>query len=67
MIKGVWKSVRLRPHIHMKGWGLVGGVWFVRIKEKSNGWFVVCMGDKVEDRSVGVHDEANGDGNYEVW
>jgi hypothetical protein len=23
-------------------------------------WFVVCMGDKVEDRSVVPHDETNG-------
>jgi len=29
-------------------------------------WFVVCMGDKVEDRSVVPHDEAMGNGNYEV-
>ncbi len=25
-----------------------------------SGWFVVCMGDKVEDRLVVAHDEVNG-------
>jgi len=24
MIEGVWESVKLGPHIHTKGWGLVG-------------------------------------------
>jgi hypothetical protein len=47
------------PH-SQKGWGLVGGVWFVRIREVISGWFVVRMGDEVEDRSVVVHDEVNG-------
>jgi hypothetical protein len=31
--QGVWESVRLGPHIHLKGWGLVRGI---------NGWCVVC-------------------------
>jgi hypothetical protein len=26
----------------------------------TNGWFVVCMGDEVEDRSMVVHDKVNG-------
>jgi hypothetical protein len=42
----IWESVRLGPHIHMKGGGLVGalvgGVWFVKIEGVINGWFVVC-------------------------
>jgi len=25
-----------------------------------NGWFVVCMGDEVDDSSVLAHDKANG-------
>jgi hypothetical protein len=25
-----------------------------------NEWFMVCMGDEVENRSLVVHDEANG-------
>ncbi len=33
MIKGVWESARLGPHIHMKGLGLVKGI---------SGWCVVC-------------------------
>jgi len=60
----IWESVRLGPHIHMKGGGLVGalvgGVWFVKIGRVINGWFVVCMGDEVEDRSMVAHDEVNG-------
>jgi hypothetical protein len=27
---------------------------------KTNGWFMVCMGDGVEDRSVMAHGKANG-------
>jgi hypothetical protein len=26
----------------------------------TSGWFVVCVGDEVEDRSVVVHDKPNG-------
>jgi hypothetical protein len=33
MIKGVLKNEGLRPHIHLKGWGLVKG---------TNGCCVVC-------------------------
>jgi hypothetical protein len=48
----------------MKGGGLVGAlvgaVWFVKIGRAINGWFVVCMGDEVEDRSMVAHDEVNG-------
>ncbi len=64
MIEGVCENVRLGFHIHMKGWGLVGelvsGVQFVGIGGVISGWFMVCKGDKVEDRLVGAHDEANG-------
>ncbi len=35
-------------------------MWFVKIKRVINGWFVICVGDEVEDRLVVVHDEANG-------
>jgi hypothetical protein len=38
----------------------VGGVRFVRIGRVTNGWFVVYMGDEVEDRSMVAHDEMNG-------
>ncbi len=37
-----------------------------KIKRVINGWFVVCMGDEMEDRSVVPHDEANGRWEYEV-
>jgi hypothetical protein len=57
------------PHSHERlevGKGaLVGGVWFVRIERVTSGWFVVCMGDEVEDRLVVAHDEANGQ--WELW
>jgi hypothetical protein len=60
----VWKSVGLGPHIHIKGWGLVrelvGGVWFGTISGETNGWFMVCIGDGVEDRFMVVHNKANG-------
>jgi hypothetical protein len=26
----------------------------------TSGWFVICMGDEVEDRSMVVHDKTNG-------
>jgi hypothetical protein len=26
----------------------------------TNGWFVICVGDEVEDRSMVAHDKANG-------
>jgi len=29
-------------------------------KGVTSGWFVVCMGDEVEDKSVVSHDETNG-------
>jgi hypothetical protein len=48
----------------MKGWGLAGAlinvVWLVIIKGVTSGWFVVCMGDEMENRLVVPHDEANG-------
>ncbi len=44
---------------------LVGGVWFVRIRQITNGWYVVYMGDEVEDRSVVPHDETNEQ--WELW
>jgi hypothetical protein len=33
MIEGVWESVKCGPFIHMKGWGLVGGI---------NRWCMIC-------------------------
>jgi hypothetical protein len=69
MIEGVWESLRLRPHIHMKGWGLmkelIGGVWFVKIEKVIIGWLVACMGDEVKDKSMVTHDETNEQ--WEVW
>jgi len=41
-------------------------VWFVRIGWGINGWFMVYMGDGVENRSMVAHDRANGDENYKV-
>jgi hypothetical protein len=51
MIKGVWESIRLGPHIHTKGSGLVKGI---------SGWCVVCMGNGVETKSMVAHDKTNG-------
>jgi hypothetical protein len=34
-------------------------VWFVKIGEKNNEWFMVCMGDGVKNRFVVAHDETN--------
>jgi hypothetical protein len=41
-------------------------VWFVRIRWGINGWFMVCVGDGMENRFMVAHDKANGDDNYEV-
>ncbi len=38
---------------------LVNDVWFVRIGGVINGWFMVYMGDEVEDKLVVAHDEMN--------
>jgi hypothetical protein len=51
MIKGFLKSVRLGPHILMKGWGLVKG---------TSKWCVVCIGDGMDIRFVVAHDKTNG-------
>jgi hypothetical protein len=63
MIEGVWEKVKLEPHIHMKGWELIGDTsrWciVVKIGGVTSGWFVVCIGDEVEDRSMVAHDEVN--------
>ncbi len=54
-------------HQRFRGWQgeSVVGVWFVRIRRVTNGSFVICMRNEVEDRSVVVHDEANGQ--WELW
>jgi hypothetical protein len=39
---------------------LIGGVWFGWMGKVTSGWFVVYVGDGVEDRYVVVHDKANG-------
>ncbi len=39
---------------------LVGGSWFVKIRGRTIGWFVVCMGNGVHDRSVVAHGKENG-------
>jgi hypothetical protein len=33
MVEGVCKSVKFRPHMHIKGWGPI---------MKTSKWFVVC-------------------------
>ncbi len=38
----------------------MGGVWFVKMGEGTNGRHVVCMGDGVETRSMVAHDKVNG-------
>jgi hypothetical protein len=47
----------------MKGWELIGDTsrWciVVKIGGVTSGWFVVCIGDEVEDRSMVAHDEVN--------
>ncbi len=35
-------------------------MWFVIIGGGISGWFVICMGDEVEDRFVVAHDKTNG-------
>jgi hypothetical protein len=39
---------------------LIGGVWFVKMVKGTSGWFGVCMGDRVDNRCVVVHDKTNG-------
>ncbi len=64
MIEGVWENVRLGPFIHMKGWGFIGGTsrqCMICQNQRGNyGWFVVCMGDEMDDRLVVLHNETNG-------
>ncbi len=35
-------------------------MWFIQMGKGSNGWFVVCMGNGVENRFVVVHGKSNG-------
>jgi hypothetical protein len=37
----------------------VGGVWFVKMGEGTNGRCIVCMGNGVEIKSVVAHDKIN--------
>ncbi len=55
--------------LNVRGWsgGLVGDMWFVRMGGGTSGWFVVCMGNGVESKSMVAHDKTNGRWNYEVW
>jgi hypothetical protein len=39
---------------------LIGGVGFVKIIRGTNGWFVVCIGNMVENRSKVVCERVNG-------
>jgi hypothetical protein len=43
----------------MKG-ELINGVWFVKMGGGINGWFVICMGDEMEDRSMVANIKTNG-------
>ncbi len=44
------------------GWGSVRGIgkWFVKIRGGTIGWFVVCMGNGVQDKFVMAHGKENG-------
>jgi len=35
-------------------------VWLVRMGGGTSGWFMVCMGDGVDNRFVVAHDKENG-------
>jgi hypothetical protein len=35
-------------------------MWFVKMGGGTSGWFMVCMGNGVENRSMVAHDKANG-------
>ncbi len=35
-------------------------MWFVRTRGGTSGWFMVCVGDGVENKVVMAHDETNG-------
>ncbi len=39
---------------------MVSCEWFVRMGRGTNEWFVVCMGNGVENRYVVAHGKANG-------
>jgi hypothetical protein len=39
---------------------MVSGKWFVKMGRATNGWFMVCMGNGVENRSMVAHGKANG-------
>ncbi len=41
-------------------------MWFVKMGGGTNGRFMVCMGDEVEDMFVLAHAKAIGDRNYKV-
>jgi hypothetical protein len=58
MIKGVWESVGLGVGGRLGE--LVSGLWFVKIRGGTIGWFVVCMGNGVQDKFVMAHGKENG-------
>jgi hypothetical protein len=39
---------------------MVSGEWFVKMGRGTNGWFMVCMGNGVEDGYVVAHGKVNG-------
>jgi len=39
---------------------MVSCEWFVRMGKGTNGWFVVCMGNGVENKYVVAHGKTNG-------
>jgi hypothetical protein len=57
MIERVWENVRLGPHIHMKGWGLIG-------KLVGDLWFAWGMGWRISQWWHMMRQM--GDGTYEV-
>jgi len=80
IIKKLWENVGLGPTFTWRVggcWGeltsgvwfieLVGDAWLVKTIGAMSRWFMVCIGNGVQNWFMVAHEKANGNGNYEVW